>query len=174
MATFDITKKWFAGDAPVNAAYATVATEFSVANAELVFTGKLRTADYNGWKVNLVDPSGNKKALVVTVDEVAKEVNISLATGDTGLITSTAKSVKEAIEAHEVASKIINVEYAEDNDGTGIVAEFAGVLANGADGTVCQDINVIVKDDKTGQMYINILPNSRHDANWRKLNLVAY
>lgn len=170
----DITKKWFDGDAPVNATYATDTTTFSVANAELVFTGKLRTADYNGWKVNLVDPSGNKKALVITVDEVAKEVNVSLATGDTGLITSTAKSVKEAIEAHEVASKIINVEYAEDNDGTGIVAEFAGVLANGADGTVCQDINVIVKDDKTGQMYINILPNSRHDANWRKLNLVAY
>lgn len=174
MATFDITKKWFAGDAPVNAAYATVATEFSVANAELVFTGKYKTADYNGWKINLVDPSGKSKALSVAVDEVAKEINVSLATSAAGAITSKASDVKAAIEAHSVASKVINVAYAEENDGSGVVGELEGVLADGADGTVCQDINVIVKDDKTGQLYINILPNSRHDANWRKLNLVAY
>lgn len=173
MATFDITKKWFAGDAPVNAVYASDTTTFSVANAELVFTGKYRTADYNGWKVNLVDPSENSKALSIAVDEVAKEINVSLATSEAGAITSKASDVKSAIEAHSVASKIINIDYAKDNDGSGVVGEFAGVLANGVDGTVCQDINVIVQDDD-GQLYVNILPNSRHDANWRKLNLVAY
>ena len=173
MATFDITKKWFAGDAPVNAVYASDTTTFSVDNAELVFTGKYRTADYNGWKVNLVDPSGNSKALSVAVDETAKEINVSLATGAGGAITSKASDIKTAIEAHSIASKVINVAYAEDNDGSGVVAELEGVLADGVDGTVCQDINVIVQDDN-GQLYVNILPNSRHDANWRKLNLVDY
>ena len=173
MATFDITKKWFAGDAPVNAAYATVATEFSVANAELVFTGKYKTADYNGWKINLVDPSGNSKALSVAVDEVAKEINVSLATSSVGAITTKASDIKALIEGHTVASKIINVAYAEDNDGSGVVGELEGELKNGVDGTICQNINVIVQDDD-GQLYVNILPNSKHDANWRKLNLVAY
>lgn len=173
MALSNIRTSWFGGDAPVNAKYATLETDFEVANAELVFTGKLKTADYNGWAINFVDPKANNKALSVSVDLSAKEINVSLATSGAGVLTSTAKNVKDAIEAHSVASKIINVAYADENDGTGVVAEFAGTLSNGVDGTVCQDDDVIVRDSE-GQLYINILPNSRHDANWRKLNLVDY
>ena len=44
----NIRTSWFGGDAPVNATHATPATDFKVTNAELVFTGKLKTADYNG------------------------------------------------------------------------------------------------------------------------------
>lgn len=173
MTLSNIRLTWFGEDAPVNAKYATLATDFKVTNAELVFTGKLKTADYNGWAINLIDPKGNNKTLSVAVDLVAKEINVSLATGGTGLITSTAKNVKDAIEAHPVASKIIDVAYAKDNTGAGVVAELEGVLADGVDGTVCQDDDVIVRDSE-GQLYINILPNSRHDSNWRKLNLVDY
>lgn len=173
MALSNIRTSWFGGDAPVNAKCATLATDFKVTNAELVFTGKLKTADYNGWAINLVDPKANSKALSVAVDLVAKEINISLATSGEGAITSTAKNVKDAIEAHSVASSIINVAYADENTGAGVVAELEGVLADGVDGTVCQDDDVIVRDSE-GQLYINILPNSKHDSNWRKLNLVDY
>lgn len=169
----NITKKWFDGDAPVNAAYASVATEFSTANAEMILAGKYRGIDFNDWTVNLIDPSGNNKALSVEVDNDNKEINISLATGAEGAITSKAEDIKDLIEAHEVASNIISVAYAEDNTGEGVVGEAELVLDNGVDGTVCQDNNVIVEDGD-GQLYINILPNSRIDANWRKLNLVAY
>jgi len=169
----NITKQWFARDAPINATYATLETDFKVANAELVFTGKLRGADYNDWAFTFVDPRGNNKPLVITVDEDGKEIAVSLATSGAGAITTTAKQVKEAIEAHAVASKIINVAYAAENNGNGVVDELDGVLEGGRNGTVCQDVHVIVEDTK-GQLYINIAPNSKHDANWRKLNLVAY
>ncbi|MDD4780943.1 MAG: hypothetical protein PHT02_10160 [Tissierellia bacterium] len=172
MAIYDIRAKWYAENAPVNATYSIFATEFGVTNAELVFTGKLKTADYDGWAINLVDPKADSKALSVAVDEDGKEINVSLATSAVGAITSTAKNVKEAIEAHPVASSIIDVAYAEDNTGAGIVTELEAILDNGADGTVCQDTNVVVQYGN--QLYINILPNSRHDANWRKLNLVDY
>lgn len=174
MAFSDISKKWFAGDHPVNAVAPSVATESSVANSNLVFTAKLAGVDYNDWEINLIDPKGNDKKLAVAVDEAGKAINVSLATGATGDITSKASDVKTAIEAHAIASKIISVAYADQETGEGVVEEFAGVLDNGVDGTVCQDINVIVQDDKTAQLYINILPNTRHDANWRKLNLVAF
>lgn len=173
MAFSDISKKWFAGDHPVNAVAPSVATESLVANSNLVFTAKLAGVDYNDWEINLIDPKGNDKKLAVTVDEAGKAINVSLATGTTGDITSKASDVKTAIEAHAIASKIISVAYADQETGEGVVEEFAGVLDNGVDGTVCQDINVIVQDDKTAQLYINILPNTRHDANWRKLNLVS-
>lgn len=166
MALSNIRTSWFGGDAPVNAKYATLATDFKVTNAELVFTGKLKTADYNGWAINLIDPKANSKTLSVVVDLITKEINISLATSSGGVITSTAKNVKDAIESHNVA-------YADENTGAGVVAELEGVLADGVDGTVCQDDDVIIRDSE-GQLYINILPNSRHDSNWRKLNLVDY
>lgn len=168
MAFSDINKKWFTGDHPVNAVAPSVTT------SNLVFTAKLTGIDYNDWEVNLIDPKGNDKKLAVAVDEAGKAINVSLATGATGDITSKASDVKTAIEAHAIASKIISVAYADQETGEGVVEEFTGVLADGVDGTVCQDINVIVRDDKTGQLYVNILPNSRHDANWRKLNLVAF
>lgn len=174
MAFSDIRKKWFAGDHPVNAVAPSVATESLVANSNLVFTAKLAGVDYNDWEINLIDPKGNDKKLAVAVDEAGKAINVSLATGATGDITSKASDVKTAIEAHAIASKIISVAYADQETGEGVVEEFAGVLDNGVDGTVCQDINVIVQDDKTAQLYINILPNTRHDANWRKLNLVSF
>ena len=170
----DITKKWFSGDAPVNAVYSTSETAFSVADAELVFTGKLKTVDYDGWKVNLVDPSDTSQELSVSVDVAGKKIDVSLATDAEDAITSKASDVKTAIEAHAIASTIIDVNYAADNDGSGVVKAFAGTLADGADGTVCQDVDVIVKDSTTGQYYTNILPNSRHDANWRKVTLTDY
>ena len=64
MAIYDIRAKWYAENAPVNATYSIFATEFGVTNAELVFTGKLKTADYDGWAINLVDPSANSKVLL--------------------------------------------------------------------------------------------------------------
>ena len=51
----DITKKWFSGDAPVNAAYSTSETAFSVADAELVFTGKLKTKNSETYYVESDD-----------------------------------------------------------------------------------------------------------------------
>jgi len=168
----DIRKKWFDGDAPVNAAYASVATEFGTANAEMILAGKYRGIDFNDWTVNLIDPSGNNKALSVEVDNDNKEINISLATGAAGAITSKAEDIKDLIEAHEVASNIISVAYAKNNTGEGVVGEAELVLENGVNGTVCQDTEVIVKHDN--QLYINIAPNSIHDANWRKLNLIEY
>ena len=78
--------------------------------------------------INLVDPSANSKTLSVVVDLVAKEINVSLATSGL-VITSTAKNVKDAIDSHSVASSIINVAYADENTGAGVVAELEGVFS---------------------------------------------
>lgn len=55
-----------------------------------------------------------------------------------------------------------------------IIINLYRVTSGGVYGTVCQDINVIVQDTTDNQLYVNILPNSKHDANWRKLNLVTF
>ena len=174
MASFDVAKKWFIGNSPLNAIAAKAETEFGVANAEMVINANIKGVDYNGWKINLIDPKGNSEKLAIFVNETNKTIDISLATSEVGAITTKASDIKTAVEAHAIANKIIAVDYAEENTGAGIVKATELELANGVDGTVCQDINVIVQDDKTGQLYVNILPNSIHDTNWRKLNLVMY
>ena len=166
MAKMDIQTKWFEGDCPINAVPATLATDFSGTNNDLVFTAKVPGEDFNGWKIVFKDTKEEEQKLEVVYDEIDKEIIVLLATdGDKEIIT-TAEDIKNAI------TEIVNVVFAKNNNGTGVVEEFEGTLEDGAFGTVCQDIHVIVEHD--GQLYINILPNGKYDANWRKLNLVEY
>ncbi len=166
MAKMDIQTKWFEGDCPINAVPATLATNFSGTNNDLIFTAKVPGEDFNGWKIVFEDPKEEEQELKVVYDEIDKEIIVLLATdGDKEIIT-TAEDIKNAI------TEIVDVAFAKSNNGTGVVEELEGALEDGVFGTVCQDIHVIVEHD--GQLYINILPNGKYDANWRKLNLVEY
>lgn len=157
----NITKKWFDGE-PKNAIKASIdATD----NSGLTILANIAGEAYNGWEVNLIDPKGNDEDLDIAIGN--KKIDISLATGNDGAITTTFKELGEVLEG-----SIITVEYAENNALTKVKEEKELKLDDGEYGTVCQDIYVTVEHDS--DYYVNILPNSIHDANWRKVTLATY
>ncbi len=166
----DIRKKWFAENAPLNAIAASVDSVFDVANAEIVVTAKIKGEIGNEIVLNLIDLKEENVPLSIDVDK--KTINVILATDSQGAIKTKASELKTAIADNELASELIKIDFATGNSGAGVVDGAELVLENGVNGTVCQDTEVIVKHDN--QLYINIAPNSIHDANWRKLNLVEY
>lgn len=168
MVEFNISKHWFEENAPVNA----VAPNGSGSN--LVFTAKMTGEDYNDWKIKLENPNKNDVELEITVNETAKEINIILATDSLGEINSTTKDIKEIIEGHDIANKLIDVSYDTGEDGTSTAEAVVCTLTGGVYGTVCQDTHVVVREKNGNQLYINTLPNSKYGANWKKLNLVDY
>lgn len=157
----NITKKWFDGE-PKNAEKSSVKC---TTNDGLTFITKSVGDLYNEWKINLIDPGKSDEVLDIVIGN--KKIDISLATGDDGAITTTFKELGEALEG-----SIITVEYAENNASTKVKEEKELKLDDGEYGTVCQDIYVTVEHDS--DYYVNILPNSIHDANWRKVSLATY
>src|SRR5690554_4967799 len=100
----NITKKWFDGE-PKNAIKASIdATD----NSGLTILANIAGEAYNGWEVNLIDPKGNDEDLDIAIGN--KKIDISLATGNDGAITTTFKELEEVLEG-----SIITVEYAENN-----------------------------------------------------------
>ncbi len=161
----NITKKWFDGE-PKNAVKASVDASD---NTGLTIIANVAGEAYNDWEVNLIDPNTTEgQDLEIEIIEEDKEINITLATEEGAkTITTTFADLKDALEDY-----FITVVYV-DNDKTKKVAEEDGLeLAGGAYGTVCQDIYVTVEHDS--DYYVNILPNSIHDANWRKVTLATY
>lgn len=157
----NITKKWFDGE-PKNAEKSSVKC---TTNDGLTFITKSVGDLYNEWKINLIDPGKSDEVLDIVIGN--KKIDISLATGDDGAITTTFKELGEALEG-----SIITVEYAKNNASTKVKEEKELKLDDGEYGTVCQDIYVTVEHDS--DYYVNILPNSIHDANWRKVSLATY
>lgn len=74
---------------------------------DLTYTAQDAGADGNDISITYVDPMGNDQPIAVSV--VGTDIEVSLATGPGGAITSTAQDVLEAIEADMDASALVSV-----------------------------------------------------------------
>jgi hypothetical protein len=135
---------------PVDGAKATVTVNMTNANADPTYTAKEYGTDGNDISVTHVDPGGNSKSLVVTVD--GKDITISLATDGSGTITTTCNELKAAVDAHEGASALVDI--AVEGTGEGVVeAKAKASLTGGVN--VTEGIIGSVAFDETN-LYIKI------------------
>ena len=82
-----------------------------------------------GISINLINPNGNSKALAVSTSGLA--VNVSLATGSGGAITSTAAQVIAAVAANAQANALLGGANNGALTGAGVVTA-AGAILNGS------------------------------------------
>ena len=110
---------------------AVLTTALTGVNNDLTFLAVTAGTAGNSKTVKLTDPSGNNQALSVSV--VSSDIDVSLATGVAGAITSTAKEVRNALNAHSGANALILTSIAPGNTGNGVVTAMAKTnLAGGA------------------------------------------
>lgn len=113
---------------------AVLTTALAGVNNDLTLLAATAGAAGNGITVALTDPSGTDQELGVVVTGSAIVVN--LATGEDGAITSTAREVRDAVNADSEAAALVAASLAPGNDGSGVVTALAATnLAGGADAT---------------------------------------
>ncbi len=111
-------------------AKATLTTELTGDNNDLVFTSKLDGALGNVITVEYVDPDAADADLAVSVSGTA--IVVLLATGNDKAITTKASDIATAIAAHGAANALVGVANADGNTGAGTVTEMAeAALENG-------------------------------------------
>ena len=111
---------------------ATLTTELAGDNNDLKYTSKLNGALGNAITVEYVDPDGANAELAVSVDGTA--ITVSLATGATKAITTTASDIATAIAAHAEANALVAVANAGSDTGAGTVTEMAATALTGGKG----------------------------------------
>jgi phage tail sheath protein FI len=123
---------------------AAAAVNIGTANAALRYIAKPEQgATANAITIEAVNPGTNNAALAVAVTGSA--ITISLATGGTGLATSTASQVLAAINAFPAASALIIAELAPTSTGASVYAAHAATpLTGGADASFPLDVPVLV------------------------------
>lgn len=104
-----------AKDAKPAPTFGTVKTGVVASNNGIVWTAKLAG---QGITINLIDPAGNGRPLIVTTNGL--NVNVSLATNGSGVITSTATEVMAAVASHDGANRLLGG--ANDGASTGAAA----------------------------------------------------
>lgn len=95
--------------------FGTVKTGVVASNNGLAWTAKLAG---QGICVNLINPAGNSKPLVITTNGL--QINVSLATNSSGVITTTAAQVITGVTANVQAARLVAV--ANDGASTGAAA----------------------------------------------------
>ncbi len=111
---------------------ATLTTALTGNNNDLKYTSKLNGALGNAITVEYVDPDGVNAELAVSVDGTA--ITVSLATGATKAITTTASDIATAIAAHAEANALVAVANAGLDTGVGTVTEMAATALTGGKG----------------------------------------
>lgn len=111
---------------------ATLTTALTGDNNDLKYTSKLNGALGNAITVEYVDPDGANAELAVSVDGTA--ITVSLATGATKAITTTASDIATAIAAHAEANALVAVANAGLDTGVGTVTEMAATALTGGKG----------------------------------------
>lgn len=96
---------------------AAVTINMTNALADLTYTATATGLDGNGINVTHVDPGANDAALSVSV--FIKTITVSLATDETGAITSTAAEVATAVNANADAAALVTC--TDEGDGSGVV-----------------------------------------------------
>lgn len=99
---------------------ASLQTGFAAANNALTWTAKLDGALGNDITVHLKDPKANSATLSVAV--TGKAIVVSLATGSTGAVTSTAAQVVTAVAANADANALVGVANTGASTGAGVIA----------------------------------------------------
>lgn len=161
----------FADDAPTNTTIATLTTNLTGANNDLVYTSKLDGAAGNKFKIAYVDPDEEEAELGISfaVSEGITTITVNLATDEDKAITTTAEDIKTAIDSNP--ESLVYVDLAEDNDGKGIVTALAATaLANGVDGTPAPVGSFIVHE---GTLYIATGKVGTSGATWASIELTA-
>jgi hypothetical protein len=133
------------GSAYAGGTKATLSTSLTGNNNDLTYTAVSGGTWGNAIKVEYLDPSAASAALAVSVNYTASTgaptISVSLATNSGSTITSTAASIKTAVDAHPLASQLVTVANKTSNDGTGVVtAMSATALATGANSGVAEPL----------------------------------
>ena len=106
-------------------------------NSKVTVTAKEAGTIGNSIKVQFLDPSEADQDLAVSI--VGDTIVVSLATGaDTGPITSTAKNVADAINAHLIAKQLVTATYS--GNGTTVVEAHVGTALAGGAAEIAGDI----------------------------------
>ena len=161
----------FADDAPTNTAIATLTTNLTGVNNDLVYTSKADGAIGNKIKIAYVKPDTKDAVLSVTPSLASGVITISinLATDEDKAITTTAEDIKTAIDSNP--ESLVYVDLAEGNDGKGVVTALAATaLANGVDGTPAPLGSLIVHE---GTLYIATGKVGTSGATWASIKLTA-
>lgn len=120
---------------PTTPTAATLSTNLTGTNNDLVFTAVPSGAAGNSVTIAYIDPSGNDEELSIEV--TGTDIVVNLATGGAGAITSTAAQILAAIEDNEDAAALVTVANKSSNNGTGVVTALAETaLSGGLDWTV--------------------------------------
>lgn len=98
---------------------ATAATGFASSNNALTWTSKLYGALGNDISVHLQNPNANSAALEITVS--GRAIVVRLATGATGIVTTTAEELLTAIAAKQEAAALVDVANTGTSDGSGVL-----------------------------------------------------
>lgn len=127
---------------------AALTTAMTGDNNDISLTARAEGADGAHISIKLTDPSGNNKTISVAVS--GDDIEVSLATGSGGAITTTASELVAAINSSAEASAIVIASLAASNSGAGAVTALAKTqLANGTlsgasviDGVLLNDADV--------------------------------
>ena len=128
---------------------AVLTTALTGVNNDLTFLAKTAGAAGNDITVALVDPSGNDQDLAVTVSDNA--ISVSLATGEDGAITSTAREVRDAVNADSEAAALVAASLAPGNDGSGVVTALAA--ANLAEAYAPESIPILALEEPEAHLH---------------------
>jgi hypothetical protein len=110
-------------------------------NNDITVTAKV----FKTLKVALIDPAANDQVLSVSV--TGDTINVSLATGPAGAITSTANDVIALLNTSLITSSLITAAKKGEDTGAGVVTALAAIsLANGSvhapEGVLFNDVDV--------------------------------
>ncbi len=107
------------------------------ANSKVTVTAKEAGTIGNSIKVQFLNPSSPNQSLSISIS--GDTIVVSLATGaDAGPITSTAKNVADAINAHLIAKQLVTATYS--GDGTTVIEAHAGAALEGGAAEIAGDI----------------------------------
>lgn len=158
----------FAEGAPADDVNATLSTNLAGSNNDIVFTAVAPGVSGNLISIEYLDPEDTDVALSVGV--VGNAITVTLATDESGVITSTADLIKTAIEAEAEADALVTVADKAANDGSGVVIAMAATLLTGG----APDFGVTgsvggsrYTDTATGTLYINT--GDAEDPTWTAL-----
>lgn len=135
-------------------AKASLSTNLTGTNNDLVFTALYGGTYGNGIKIEYLDPSANNAALSISVSyqsgTAKPTITVNLATGSGGAISSTAALITAAVRANAMAAKLVTVVNKVSNDGTGIVTALSATnLSSGTDVGTGQVIFRLVNNTQT-------------------------
>lgn len=159
----------FADNVPTNTAIATLTTNLTGVNNDLVYTSKADGAIGNKIKIAYVKPDA-KDAILKVVPTTASGVTtitVNLATDEDKAITTAAEDIKTAIDSNP--ESLVYVDLAEENDGKGVVTALAATaLQGGVDGTPAPVGSFIVYE---GTLYIATGKVGTSGATWASIEL---